>query len=94
MRLKCYPCHETVPVACAPQTNHVSCADEAMTIRLPEKWTRFLVRQPESGMGYQRVDVRLANNREIKDAVVFNAEEIELPGDCAHIEIEDIQLHR
>jgi hypothetical protein len=27
----------------------------------PEKWTRFLVRQVESGMGYQRVDVRLAN---------------------------------
>lgn len=50
-----------------------------MTIRLPEKWTRFFVRQPESGMGCQRVDVRLANNREIKDAVVFNAEEIELP---------------
>jgi len=36
-----------------------------MTIRLPEKWTRFLVRQPESGMGYQRVDVRLANNRSV-----------------------------
>lgn len=45
-------------------------------------------------MGYQRVDVRLANNREIKDAVVFNAEEIELPDDCAHSEIADIQLHR
>jgi hypothetical protein len=44
--------------------------------------------------GYQRVDVRLANNREIKDAVVFNAEEIELPDDCARREIEDIQLHR
>lgn len=65
-----------------------------MTIRLPEKWTRFLVRQPESGMGYQRVDVRLTNNREIRDAVVFNAEEIELPDDCAHSEIEDIQVHR
>jgi hypothetical protein len=42
------------------------CADSILTIRLPEKWTRFLVRQPESGTGYQRVDVRLANNREIK----------------------------
>jgi hypothetical protein len=65
-----------------------------MTIRLPEKWTRFLVRQPESGMGYQRVDVRLANNREIKDALVFNAEDIELPDDCGQSEIEDIRLHR
>jgi hypothetical protein len=65
-----------------------------MTIRLPEKWTRFLIGQPESGMGYQRIDVRLANNREIKDAVVFNAQEIELPDDCAQSEIEDIQLQR
>jgi len=65
-----------------------------MTIRLLEKWTRFLVDQPESAMGYQRVDVRLANHREIKDAVVFNAEEIELADDCAHSEIEDIQMHR
>jgi hypothetical protein len=44
--------------------------------------------------GLPRVDVRLTNNREIKDTVVFNAEEIELPNDCAHSEIEDIQLHR
>ena len=56
-----------------------------MTIRLPEKCDA-VVRQPESGMGYQRVDVRLTNNREIKDAVVFNAEEIELPDDCAYSE--------
>ena len=65
-----------------------------MTIRLLEKWTRFLVRQRESGMGYQRADVRPANNREIKDALVFNAAEIELPDDCAHSEIKDIQMPR
>ena len=64
-----------------------------MTIWLPEKWTRFLVRQPESGMGYQRVDVRLANNRKIKDVVVFNAEEIELPDDCGQCEIEEMRIH-
>ena len=67
--------------------------DSAMTIRLPEKWTRFLVRQLESGMGYQRVDVRLANNRKIKDVVVFNAEEIELPDDCGQCEIEEMRIH-
>ena len=39
-------------------------------------------------------NLRLANNREIKDAVVFNAEEIELSDNCAHSDIEDIQLHR
>ena len=58
-----------------------------MTVRLPEKWARFLLRQPESGMVYQHVDVRLANNRKIKDVVVFNAEEIELPDDCDECEI-------
>ena len=63
-----------------------------MTIRLPEKWARFLVGQPESGMGYQRIDVRLADNGKIEDVVVFNAEEIELPDDCAQCEIEDIRL--
>ena len=47
-----------------------------------------------TSLQHKRVDVRLTNNREIKDAVVFNAEEIELPDDCAHSEIEDIQLHR
>jgi hypothetical protein len=28
-------------------------------------------------MGYQRVDVRLANNRQINDVIVLNAEEID-----------------
>jgi hypothetical protein len=40
-------------------------------------------------MSYQRVDVRLTDNRKIEDVVVFNAEEIELPNDCRHCEIED-----
>lgn len=64
-----------------------------MTIRLPEKWSRFLLGQPENGMGYQRVDVRLANDRKITDVVVFNAEEIELPDDCDQCEIEEIRMH-
>ena len=64
-----------------------------MTIRLPEKWARFLVQQPESGMGYQRVDVRLANDRKVEDVMVFNAEEIELPDDCADSEIKELWLH-
>lgn len=64
-----------------------------MTIRLPEKWSRFLLSQPESGMGYQRVDVRLANDRKITDVVVFNGEQIELPDDCDQCEIEEIRMH-
>ena len=64
-----------------------------MTVRLPEQWTRFLLGQPESGMGYQRVDVRLANNRQINDVIVLNAQEIELPSDCDPCEIAEIRLH-
>ena len=48
-----------------------------MTVRIPEQWTRFLLRQPESGMGYQRVDVRLANNRQINDVIVLLDEQID-----------------
>ena len=44
-------------------------------------------------MGYQRVDVRLANNRKITDVVVFNAEEIEMPDDYDQCEIEEIRIH-
>ena len=42
-----------------------------MTVWFPKKWARFLLGQPESGMGYQRVDVRLANNREIREELRF-----------------------
>jgi hypothetical protein len=45
----------------------------------------------KGGWAISRVDVRLTNNREIKDAVVFKAEDIELPDDCAHSAIEDIR---
>ena len=45
-------------------------------------------------MGYQRVDVRLADGREVIDAVVFNAQEIELPDDCLDEEIKEIRLHK
>ena len=44
-------------------------------------------------MGYQRVDVRLSDGRGIIDALVFNAQEIELPDDCHDTEITSIRLH-
>lgn len=45
-------------------------------------------------MGYQRVDVRFANGRELKDVPVFNAEEIELPDDAARLRIAELEPHR
>lgn len=56
-------------------------------------WRQQLAGLPESGMGYQRVDVRLADGREVIDTVVFNTQEIELPDDCSDTEIQEIRLH-
>ena len=64
-----------------------------MTRKLDSRWTRQLADLPESGMGYQRVDVRLTDGREVIDTRVFNAEDIELPDDCEDATIEDIRLH-
>ena len=65
-----------------------------MRIRLEEQWTRRLLRWPEAGMGYQRVDVSFVNGRELKDVTVFNAEEIELPDDLAPLRISALEPHR
>lgn len=65
-----------------------------MTVKLERKWTNYLVDQPESGMGYQKVDVRLKDNRVLKNVLVFNAEEIDLPDELAAVEISEIRLHR
>jgi hypothetical protein len=64
-----------------------------MRVKLAERWVRRLTALPESGMGYQRVDVRLADGRELKDVLVFNAAEIELPDRYARVGIADMRLH-
>ena len=52
-----------------------------MRIRLDSRWVRRLLEQPESGMGYQRVRVRLRSGRVIEQAVVHNAEILEIQDD-------------
>ena len=64
-----------------------------MKRKLEQRWTRHLAGLPESGMGYQRVDVRFTDGREVIDTLVFNAEDIELPDDCRDVTIEEIRLH-
>jgi hypothetical protein len=64
-----------------------------MRVKLQKRWIDRLLRLPESGMGYQRVDVKLADGRELKDVPVFNAEELELPDEFAHARIQDLRLH-
>ena len=64
-----------------------------MRIKLEQRWVKRLLQLPESGMGYQRVDLRLADGRELKDVPVFNAEELEMPEEFAHARIKELRLH-
>ena len=64
-----------------------------MRIKLDRRWTERLLSLPESGMGYQRVDVRFADGRELKDIIVFNAEDLEVPDDVRDATVADLQPH-
>jgi len=64
-----------------------------MRVKLDPRLTKRLLQMPESGMGYQRVDLRLSDGRELKNVLAFNAEEVELPSDCVRAKIKDIHLH-
>jgi hypothetical protein len=50
-----------------------------MQLALEKKWTDRLLELPESGMGYQRVRVRLKDGRTLKEVLVFNAEILSVP---------------
>jgi hypothetical protein len=47
-------------------------------VNLPDRWIAHLRALPESGMGYQRVAVRLVDDRRFEHALVFNAEQLEI----------------
>ena len=63
-----------------------------MRLKLNPRWTEKLRVVPESGMGYQRVDVRFADGRVLNGALVFNAEELEAPKEFSDAEIVDVRL--
>jgi hypothetical protein len=65
-----------------------------MRVPLDKKWSERLVRLPESGMGYQRVDIRFVGDRTIEDVLVFNAEVAELPEEFARLLITDIVVRQ
>ncbi len=64
-----------------------------MRLKLEQHWTERLLELPESGMGYQRVDIRFANGRKLEDVVVFNAQEFEVPDEFAQVKIRGVSLH-
>jgi hypothetical protein len=62
-------------------------------IKLDRRWVERLLNMPESGMGYQLVDVEMADGRELKNAVVLNAELLELPDGFGPATVTAIRLH-
>lgn len=66
-----------------------------MRVPLNKHWTDKLLDLPESGMGYQRVRVRLKDGRTVENAIVLNAEILEVPDDAPKFspnDIADIEL--
>ena len=63
-----------------------------MRTQLPDKWMKFLLSKPESGMGYQRVDVVFSDGTVARDCLVFNASEIQLPDSEAEKEIAKLSM--
>lgn len=63
-----------------------------MRIKLDKRWTDLLLTWPESGMGYQRVDVTMADGCELKDALVLNAELLEVPAEFAQATVASIRM--
>ena len=62
-----------------------------MKLKLNKYWTEYLLKYPETGMGYQRVDIVLKSGQIIKDIVVLNAEDLVLPEEYKNIGLEEIK---
>ena len=65
-----------------------------MTVKLNDYWSERLARMPETGMGYQKVDVTLKDGRTLKGLMVFNAEDCQTEQEFKVEDIADIKLHK
>ena len=65
-----------------------------MRQKLDKKWAAFLLTLPESGMGYQRIDLFFVDGSMLHDIVAYNAEEIEIPSHYSNKEITKIQMRK
>ncbi len=61
-----------------------------MRLTLDSRWIEELRRMPESGMGYQRVRVKLRDGRVLGDAIVLNAQVLQLGDDVGPVVAQDI----
>ena len=58
-------------------------------MRLPQIWIDYLSELPETGMGYQRVNLSFRDGSMIT-VVVYNSEEFESPDGIPYINVGDI----
>jgi hypothetical protein len=54
----------------------------------------MLRKAPESGMGYQRVDVSFCDGRRVENVLVFNAEQLDVPEAFRGAEVQELRIHR
>lgn len=43
---------------------------------LPDSWSKFLANEPETGMGFQKVNITLNDGSNFRDVVVMNGQHI------------------
>lgn len=65
-----------------------------MTTKLNDYWSQRLVKLPETGMGYQKVDLYLNDGRTLKGLIVLNAEDCESEESFKVEDIVDIKISR
>ncbi len=64
-----------------------------MTIKLNDYWSERLAQMPETGMGYQKVDVEFKDGGTLKGLLAFNAEDLETEQEFRVADIVSITLH-
>jgi len=65
-----------------------------MTIKLNDYWVSRLVQMPETGMGYQKVDVTFKDGHILKGLIVLNAEDCQTEEEFNVMDIVDIKIHK
>ena len=64
------------------------------TVLLPAVWIDRLVHLPETGMGYQKVDLIFKDGRIQKGLIVLNAEDCQTEDEFNVEDIADIKIHK
>ena len=63
-----------------------------MRIKLAQHWTDCLLSWPESGTGFQCVDVTMVDGRQLQRVVVLNAEWLEVPPEFGNATVAEIRM--